>query len=160
MTRFETSKGRFSCRTAAIILHEDCVLLQGEPYARMWTLPGGGIELLEPSEQALKREMREELHVTIRIERLLWIIEHFFVSDEDGKEIHALGFYYLVIALDAPHLYHLERTFPATDGEREIIFQWFKLDSLPKLMLYPSFLRTALQSLPLSVEHRVIIHED
>ena|SRR5215475_14593745 len=160
MTRFETSNGRFSCRTAAVVLYEDCVLLQGEPHVRMWTLPGGRIELLEPSEQALKREMQEELHVTIRIERLLWVIEHFFISDEDGKEIHSLGFYYLVTPLDAPHVYHLDHTIPATDGEREIIFQWFKLDSLRTLMLYPSFLRTALQSLPLSVEHRVIIHED
>ena len=41
----------------------------------MWTLPGGGIELLEPSDKALKREMQEELQVDIRIERLLWVIE-------------------------------------------------------------------------------------
>ena len=160
MTRFETRNGHFSCRTAAVLLHEDRILLQGEPQATMWTLPGGGIELLEPSDKALKREMQEELHVDIRIERLLWVIEHFFVSDEDGKAVHSLGFYYLVTPLDAPHLYHLERTFPSVDGERDITFQWFKLDGLPNLTLYPSFLRTALQSLPLTVEHRVIIDDD
>ncbi len=159
MTRFEIRKGRFSCRAAAVLLHEGRVLLQGEPQATIWTLPGGGIELLEPSEQALKRELQEELQIDIRIERLLWVIEHFFVSD-DGKAIHSLEFYYLVSPLGAPHLYHLEHIFPSVDGERHIIFQWFKLDILPNLTLYPSFLRTALQSLPLTIEHRVITGED
>ena len=160
MTRFETKEGHFSCRTAAVLLHEGCIFLQGEPQATTWTLPGGGIELLEPSDKALKREMQEELQVDIRIDRLLWVIENFFVSDEDGKAVHSLGFYYLVTPLNAPHLYHLERIFPSIDGERDIVFRWFKLDGLPSLTLYPSFLRAALQSLPLTVEHRVIIDDD
>lgn len=32
--------------------------------------------------------MQEELGVKIRIERLLWLVEHFFVSDEEGKTNH------------------------------------------------------------------------
>ncbi len=65
MTRFETRNGHFSCRAAAVLLHEGSILLQGEPQATMWTLPGGGIELLEPSDKALKREMQEELQRVI-----------------------------------------------------------------------------------------------
>jgi ADP-ribose pyrophosphatase YjhB (NUDIX family) len=60
MTRFETRNGHFSCRAAAVLLHQGSILLQGEPQATMWTLPGGGIELLEPSDKALKREMLQK----------------------------------------------------------------------------------------------------
>ena len=125
MTRFETSNIRFGFRVAGVMFHERCVLLQGEPQGAFWTLPGGGVELLEPSDEALKREMQEELGVEIRLERLLCVVEHFFMSDDDGKANHELGLYFLITPLDAPYLYELERTFQAKEGERDVIFQWF-----------------------------------
>jgi 8-oxo-dGTP pyrophosphatase MutT (NUDIX family) len=153
LTRFDTSNRRFGFRVAGVMLHERSVLLQGEPQGAFWTLPGGGVELLEPSDEALKREMQEELGVDIRLERLLCVVKHFFVSDDDGKAIHELGFYFLITPLDAPYLYELEHTFQAVEGERDIIFQWFKLDDLTTITLYPSFLPAALRSLPLTPEH-------
>ena len=53
MTRFETGNICFSFRFAGVMLHDGCVLLRGEPRGVFWTLPGGGVELLEPSEEAL-----------------------------------------------------------------------------------------------------------
>lgn len=156
MTHCEKSNLSFRCRTAGVIIHDRAILLQGEPQGTFWTLPGGGIELLEPSYIALKREMQEKLGISIQIERLLWVVEHFFISDTDGKAHHSIGFYYLITPLDAPHLYNLKQTFQAVeDGRTEIIFRWFKIDDLMKIALYPSFLPAALQTLPLAPEHVV-----
>ncbi|MDQ6661159.1 MAG: NUDIX hydrolase [Chloroflexota bacterium] len=161
MTRVETSNICFGCRVAGVILHDDYVLLQGEPRGAFWTLPGGSVELLESSHDALKREMQEELGVDVRIKRLLWIVEQFFISD--GKVYHELGLYFLIAPLDAPHLYELDRTFQAIDGvedEIDIIFQWFKLDDLANVPLYPSFLQAALRALPPIPEHIILPSSD
>jgi 8-oxo-dGTP pyrophosphatase MutT (NUDIX family) len=155
VTTFENGKVSFRCRAAGVIIHNGAVLLQGEPEGIFWTLPGGGIEPLESSQAALAREMREQLGISIHIERLLWNVEHFFIADTDDKAHHGIGFYYLVTPLNAPHLYNLEQTFQAVEAgeEREIIFRWCKLADLSNIALYPSFLPTALQRLPLTPEH-------
>ena len=159
MTRYDTDTVRFGCRVAGIILRDGSVLLQGEPDGPFWTLPGGGIELLEPSPAALQRELREELGVDVQIDRLLWIVEQFFVSVLDGRACHEIGFYFLVAPLDAPHLADLEHTLHAVDGPYEVIFRWFKLADLDSVRLYPAFLPAALRALPLTPTHVVLVDD-
>ena len=157
MTQFKQSDVFFRCRTAGVMIHNGAVLLQGEPQGTFWTLPGGGIELLESSQTALHREMQEELGISIQIERLLWVVEHFFVADTDHKAHHSIGFYYLIKPLAASHLYDLSQVFQSIEDEgTEIIFRWFQLADLPNIALYPSFLSKALQALPLTSEHIVL----
>ncbi len=159
MTRYDTDTIRFGCRVAGVMLRDGSVLLQGEPDGPFWTLPGGGIELLEPSPAALERELREELGVDIQIDRLLWIVEQFFVSELDGRACHEIGFYFLVAPLDAPHLADLERTIHTVDGRYEVIFRWFKLDDLDSVRLFPAFLPAAVRALPLTPTHVVLIDD-
>src|SRR5437588_3737411 len=113
MSKNEQSIIQCRHRVVAIFLHEEYLLLQGEPQGTFWTLPGGGIEPLESSQEALRREMREELDIAIQIERLLWITEEFFMADDIPH--HQLGFYYLVTPLAAPHINKLEQIFTATE---------------------------------------------
>lgn len=169
MDRSEKNIARINCRVAAVILHKNHVLLQGEPDGEFWTLPGGSIELLESSKEALKREMQEELEVDIRIERLLWVAEEFFMtSNMAGDELvgdkpyHQLGFYYLVTPLARWYFFDLDGThhLPDENGTTEILFRWFDLDNLHHIDLYPTFLVDALRKLPTSIEHKVLVDED
>jgi ADP-ribose pyrophosphatase YjhB (NUDIX family) len=41
-------------------------------------LPGGRVEALETTSDALRREMKEEIGQTIEVGRLLWVVENFF----------------------------------------------------------------------------------
>lgn len=162
MTKFEVNSVRFSYRVAAVILHQSHVLLQGEPGSDVWTLPGGGVEPAESSYAAITREVREELGVDIRIERLLWIVEQFFVAG--GKSNHEIGLYFLVSPTAAAHLYALDQTFKAVDGFRneiEIIFRWFRCDTLTDITLYPTFLPAALlQELPAATQHIILTGDE
>lgn len=45
----------------AIIVHGDAILLTNYAGEPIWCLPGGGIEARESPEQALRRELREEI---------------------------------------------------------------------------------------------------
>jgi 8-oxo-dGTP diphosphatase len=47
-----------------------------------WEIPGGGVELRETFEQALKREVKEELGIEVDVTELLGICDH-IIYDEN-----------------------------------------------------------------------------
>lgn len=57
-----------------------------------YCLPGGGIEFGETSEEALRREIREELATEIENPRLLGVLENIFTYD--GQPGHEIVFVY------------------------------------------------------------------
>ena len=114
-----------------------------------WTLSGGRIELLEPSKDALKREMQEELGIDARVGGLIWVVETFF---KEGETLfHELGLYYLM-ELPKDCFPYRKRQFLGKGNlgegkEIQLIFKWFSLDDLEAFSLYPRFLRKALKEL-------------
>ena len=151
---------RFVCRVAGVAVHQDRVLLHRAEDDDFWVLPGGRGEMLEPSPETLRREMREEADLAVTADRLLWVAENFF--DYRGKTWHELGLYFLMsFPPDSPvwargEAFEGQETFP--DGRRlRLFFQWFPLASLETLTVLPSFLTTGLRQLPLTTQH--IIHD-
>lgn len=67
-------------RVVAAIIHKDGKIFATQrgygAYKDYWEFPGGKIEAGETPEQALIREIREELATTIRIERFLTTVEY------------------------------------------------------------------------------------
>ena len=87
--------GRFGSRAAGIMIDGDKrVLLSRLEDDDIWVLPGGLIRLNETSQETVKREFFEETGFEIKVDRLLWIIENFFVFNDE--KYHEVGFYFLV----------------------------------------------------------------
>ena len=74
-------KARFNYRVGGVALHRGWILLNRSPREDFWYLPGGRIAMGETAAQALKREIREELGVPVRVGPLLWLVENFFRYD-------------------------------------------------------------------------------
>ena len=49
---------------------------QGKPMAGYWEFPGGKVEAGETPQQALVREIREEMNAAITVERLVTTVEY------------------------------------------------------------------------------------
>src|SRR5688500_10937505 len=72
---------RFAFRVGGLAIHKDNVLLHRADFDDFWALPGGGCEFFEESHVALKRELTEELNASVKVGRLLWVVENFFEYD-------------------------------------------------------------------------------
>ncbi|TLM65331.1 MAG: NUDIX domain-containing protein [Deltaproteobacteria bacterium] len=55
-----------------VLLTRRCI----EPFCGQWVMPGGKIDHGEPLHAALRREVREEVGLEVRIDRLIDVYEH------------------------------------------------------------------------------------
>ena len=104
---FHTEEGRFNYRVCAVIVKGSRLLIMKDDALPYYYLPGGRVKLRETAEEALVREMSEELGAAVRPVRPLWLNQAFFTeagaerqgsglpyhSDEIARDSHPLPFY-------------------------------------------------------------------
>lgn len=157
MITFKQAGVKFTYRVGGIAVHKGHVLFQkatADPYKTFWFLPGGRAELGESAPQALKREMMEELNVSVTIERPLFLLENFF--EEDTTPHHELGIYFLMHLPPDSYLCQQEGPFiHADETDLPLIFDWLPLDQFAQLPIEPKIFCTALPTLPTQFTHIV-----
>jgi ADP-ribose pyrophosphatase YjhB (NUDIX family) len=156
MVTFAKDNKTFVFRTAGIMIHDGKVLLHRASSDDFWSLPGGRVELLERAETAIVREMQEELNVEVKVDRLVWLVEHFFETHK--RAYHELSLFFLLqlpqtspILQETCDFYGQEKHFG--DTPLQLIFRWFPFYHLDMLTLYPTFLKKGLCALPSRTEH-------
>ena len=150
MITFDEDHVRFTNRIVGVAIDRDRVLLHRTDDMNFWALPGGRAELMEPSPETLIREMREEIGVEVKVDRLLWLAENFY--NYGPRQHHELGFYFLMhLPLDSP--LREQPSFLGHEGDMPVYFEWHPIASLENITLYPTFLRTGLWSIPTSIVH-------
>lgn len=157
MLSFDTPHGQFNYRVAAVILRGHEVLLQMIGDQPFWCLPGGRVDFGESAEEALRREIIEELGLAPRIERPLWLVENLY--QHDGIRYHEPSLYYLASLPDSCAEAKAMRPWTSIeqDGTR-LLNQWHPTASLERVNLVPSFLRTRIPDLPDTLEY--ILHRE
>lgn len=151
---FYMEKAVFNYRVAAVMIVDNHVLIHKQVKDEHWALPGGRVELLEDSQTSVVREVKEELGIDVKVERLIWFTENFF--DYNNKNYHEIGLYYQVSPLNGSFNFHKEEFF-GEEGDR-LIYQWVPINNLEKIKLYPEFIRTSLSKLPEAPQH-LIVHK-
>ncbi len=94
---------------------------------------GGGIEFLEKSSEALKREFLEEISANIIIKDFLGITENIFTYK--GKNAHELILFYSINILDNDY----KEEYDINDGENKYKAKWIDIDEFrnKNKILYP-----------------------
>lgn len=150
---FKTTEGRFNYRVAGLIVKDNKLLImqdKGQPY---FYVPGGRIKMNEKSEDAVKREIQEELGVEVNVDRMLWINENFFKEETSEEQFHEVCIFYLVELKENENLKGNEFV---VDEEGKIhTYYWKTLDEIKYINLYPHFLREKIVDLPLHINHIV-----
>ena len=94
---------------------------------------GGGIEFLEKSSDALKREFKEEINKDIVVKDFLGISENIFTFN--GKNAHELVFYYNINILDKDY----KEEYVVTDDNGQSKAVWIDINEFKNgnKILYP-----------------------
>lgn len=94
---------------------------------------GGGIEFLEKSEDALKREFLEEINKNIIVKDFLGISENIFTYE--GKRAHELILFYSIEISDEDY----QEEYKVIDDNGESIAKWIDINEFKnkKKILYP-----------------------
>jgi ADP-ribose pyrophosphatase YjhB (NUDIX family) len=132
------------------MIHEGRVLLHRAEDSSQWSLPGGRAELLELTQETLRREIREETGQQAEVGDLLWVMEHFF--EYQGRQFHELGFYYRASFRPGSPLLAQEEFYGYEPGLR-LIYRWIPLDALGAESVLPEFLKKGLLNLPERLSH-------
>ena len=129
---------KFNNRAGLLIEKGNKVLVECNPAIDFVTLPGGRVQTLESSMDALKREIKEEMNIELDSERIKMraLIENFFEMDE--KKYHELYF-----------LYKLKVTSKDSEFKKDMknidskasYYKWVKKEDLEKENLLPVVLR-------------------
>ena len=154
---FEGNGAQFGFRPAGSALNQDRVLLQQSELDAFWGLPGGRVEMLESAEDALRREMREELRLEVEVEGLLWELENFFVyRTVPNRE---MGLYFLMNVPSGSDLYNAKGVIQTQDElGTKLRHRWQPLDSSRDLDIKPKSLYGVLPELPDVPNY--IVHRD
>lgn len=120
------------------MVKKDNKILVGEGYDKIkketfYRSIGGGVNFLEKSTDALKREFKEEIHVDIHVREFLGFFENMFTYN--GKTAHELILFYNVDLDDSDYKekYHI------SDDDCETDAVWIDVDKFinGELKIYP-----------------------
>ncbi len=109
----------------AIIIKGGEVLLARrgrEPGYGEWSIPGGGVKLGETLEEAVIREVREEVNLAIRVEEVVEVLERIF-HDPQGK----VQYHYVLVDFLCEHL-----SGQGKPGSDALELQWVPVSEVPR----------------------------
>ena len=144
---FETEAGRFNYRVCAVLLDRGRILAMHDERSPYFYLPGGRVRMGERAEDAVLREVREELGIEARILRPLWLSQSFFNEDVVRVDYHELCLYFLLDASATDLLTRGDR-FQGPELRHVHDFEWLPFERLKDEYFYPLFLKTEIFHLP------------
>ncbi|MCB2297887.1 NUDIX hydrolase [Clostridium tagluense] len=150
---FKTDEGRFNYRVAGIIIHDNKLLIMKDEHSPYYYIPGGRVAMNELSEDAIIREIREELNAEVKVNRMLWVNENFFHEENLNENFHEICFYYLLDITD-DKLINKGNEFILKDTDKHNhSFYWEDIDNIKDLNIYPLFIKNNILQLPQAIEH-------
>ena len=144
---FKVDNEKFNYRVCAMMISNGKILAMRDDRSPYYYLPGGRVSLGETAENAVIREVQEELGVTPKIIRPLWLNQAFFTEDVDNLRYHEICIYFLM-DIGNTDLLSRGKIFTSNEGQRSHTFEWLEFDRLKNEYFYPLFLKKDIFNIP------------
>lgn len=138
---FKINNIQIKCRAVSIIVYNDAILMQKRSKDNFWTLPGGKIEILEKGEDAIKRELSEEIGVNFSECILYDVKENFF--EFENQKYHEFIFMYLINSNEIEGLC-VDKDFWGIETQKKLQFRWMEKEELESENIAPTWLKSEL----------------
>ncbi len=140
--KIKTDEQEFHGRACGIIQQENMFLIMRVNKTPYYHIPGGHIEIGESSEQAVVREIKEEIGCDVQETNLFAIQENFWIRD--NKKCHGIEFYYIIKLKKQLQMKDHERIENDKGEEKLLEFKWVTLEELKDIDLRPNNIRNML----------------
>ncbi len=150
---YTAGQEKFNYRVCAVMISDNKILAMHDERSPYFYLPGGRVKMGETAECAVIREVEEELGITPKIVRPLWLNQGFFTEDVDGLNYHELCIYFLT-DISETGLPDKGERFTVNEGKHVHTFEWLPFERLRYEYFYPVFLKESIFDLPRYFELR------
>lgn len=151
--KVNNSFGNFKFRVNGILIHDEKILLVRIHKNDFYCLPGGHVKLGEDTESAIIREFKEETGYNIKINKLIYMTENFFIRN-NGKKIQELGVYYLLDLENEKDIDYNE--YKTMDENIELQLKWFSMEEFINIEFKPKELKEKIVNRNTDCEHLII----
>ncbi len=151
---FNTTEGRFNYRVGAIIIKDGKVLVVRNANSTYYYSVGGRVHYNETCEEAVKREVKEELGIDMEIDRMVFFHEQFFDERDSKEHFHEISVYYVMKVQE--NIQNIICNSITENGVEESLV-WLTIENLEQYVVFPRFFVTELRDLPTSMKNIVDI---
>lgn len=131
MKRTGDKKSNIEIIARAIIVHDEKILLCKAKAKDNWFFPGGHVESGETVQEALGRELKEEIGVEMTSAGLIGLNENSFIfEDQKHQEVNII----FEVEIDS---------YDVASREDHLEFHWFDLDDLEEIIVLPEGMKKA-----------------
>ena len=153
--KMKTNDYNFKFRVSGLVIRNNKLLLVDMDNSGFLCLPGGYVELGETTEEAVKRELVEEIGKKVIIKKYLGVVENYFIN-KFSKKIHEISFYYTMDFVDNV----LEQNdFTLIENDKghniKLDFKWINLNEIDKIDIRPKFLKDLFKNNNLEFNHLI-----
>ena len=142
--RIKTDNIKFKFRVSAVVIKNNKLLL--EKYDdKSYCLPGGYVNIGETSEEAIHRELKEELKFDFVLDEFLGVAENFFTNFK-GDRTHGIDFYYKASFKNKKDINNIDYNYVEDDHGFTVChdLKWFDINELDKVILRPEKIKEAI----------------
>lgn len=153
--KMRTDDYNFKFRVSGLIIRNNKLLLVDMNNSGFLCLPGGYVELGETTEEAIRRELVEEIGKNVIIKKYLGVVENYFIN-KFSKKMHEISFYYIMDFSDT----NIEETnFTLIENDKghniKLDFKWINIDEIDKFDIRPKFLKDLFKKNSLEFNHLI-----
>ena len=136
----------FKFRVSGLIIKNNKLLLVDMDDNGFLCLPGGYVELGETTEEAVRRELKEEIQKDVKIEKQLGVVENYFIN-KYSKKMHEISFYYL---MDFVSNDIVDNDFTLVENDKgrtiKLDFKWIDINDLNDFDVRPALLKNIINN--------------
>ena len=132
---------KLNIRAAAVIIHNNKILVHRNINSDHYALIGGRVEIGESSDNTVKREIEEEIGKEIEITGYISTIENFF--EMKGSKYHEILFIHKAEFINEKDK-QIEYILKNVEGKENLQYEWLELEKLNKYPLLPKSVKEIL----------------